>query len=247
MLARSRPEDKYLLVTGIKEMGDVVAVTGDGTNDAPALKKADVGFAMGITGTDVAKHAADIIILDDNFATIVKACMWGRNIYDNIRRFLQFQLTVNVNALISAFIGSCILRESPLQPIQLLWVNLIMDSLASLALATEPPKITLLDRPPYSKDEYIISRKMVKHILCMSIYQSIVIFVIVFVGEHFIPEDPSYWPRNGDYIQAGRLYNWDGSDLYKTYNKSPNDVGPSRHLTIVFNAFVLMQIFNMLC
>jgi len=90
VLARSRPEDKYLLVTGLRECGDVVAVTGDGTNDAPALKKADVGFAMGITGTDVAKIAADIILLDDNFASIVKACMWGRNIYDNIRRFLQF-------------------------------------------------------------------------------------------------------------------------------------------------------------
>lgn len=165
VLARSRPEDKYLLVTGIRQMGDIVAVTGDGTNDAPALKKADVGFAMGITGTDVAKHAAAIILLDDNFASIVKACMWGRNIYDNIRRFLQFQLTVNVNALLIAFVGSCILRESPLQPIQLLWVNLIMDSLASLALATEYPKESLLERPPYHKEEYIISRKMMKHII----------------------------------------------------------------------------------
>lgn len=117
VLARSRPEDKYLLVTGLKQFGDVVAVTGDGTNDAPALKKADVGFAMGITGTDVAKAAADIILLDDNFASIVQACMWGRNIYDNIRRFLQFQLTVNIVALITAFIGACILKESPLQPI----------------------------------------------------------------------------------------------------------------------------------
>ena len=117
VLARSRPEDKYLLVTGLREMDDVVAVTGDGTNDAPALKKADVGFAMGIAGTDVAKAAADIILLDDNFSSIVKACSWGRNIYDNIRRFLQFQLTVNVVALISAFIGARILKESPLQPI----------------------------------------------------------------------------------------------------------------------------------
>ena len=148
VLARSRPEDKYLLVTGLRELGDVVAVTGDGTNDAPALKKADVGFAMGITGTDVAKHAADIIIMDDNFASIVKACMWGRNIYDNIRKFLQFQITASLVALFTAFVGSVVLVDSPLQAIQLLWVNLIIDSLASLALATEPPKEDLLNRPP---------------------------------------------------------------------------------------------------
>ncbi len=188
VLARSRPDDKYLLVTALRQYGDVVAVTGDGTNDAPALKKADVGFAMGITGTDVAKHAADIIVMDDNFASIVKAAMWGRNIYDNIRRFLQFQLSVNVVALISAFFGAVITEESPLQPIQLLWVNMIMDSLASLALATEPPKLTLLERPPQGRDEYIISRKMVKHILTMSIWQCIVTFGILFGGESFIPE-----------------------------------------------------------
>ena len=187
VLARSRPDDKYLLVSALREVGEVVAVTGDGTNDAPAMKKADVGFAMGIAGTDVAKAAADIVLLDDNFASIVVAAKWGRNIYDNIRRFLQFQLTVNIVALISAFVGACILRESPLQPIQLLWVNLIMDSLGSLALATEPPSEKLLERAPQSRDEYIISRKMMKHLTGMgiSIY---LIFILVFAGEYFLPE-----------------------------------------------------------
>lgn len=187
VLARSRPNDKYIMVSGLKQLGDIVAVTGDGTNDAPALKKADVGFAMK-TGTQVAHGAADIIIQDDNFASIVKACKWGRNVYDNIRRFLQFQLTVNVVALITSFIGSCIILYSPLAAIQLLWVNLIMDSLASLALATETPKDDLLKRPPYRKKEYIISQKMVKHILVMSVYQSFILFFILFAGPSFLPE-----------------------------------------------------------
>jgi Ca2+ transporting ATPase len=121
-----------------------------------------------------------------------------------------------------------------------------MDSLASLALATEPPKEDLLDRPPHSRDDYIISRKMVKHILIMSIYQSAVVFVIVFSGEYWIPEDKNYSPRDGDYIFPGRLYDWEGDDLYKKLRDSDDDPGPSRHFTIVFNTFVLMQIFNML-
>lgn len=148
VMARSRPEDKYLLVTGLKNLDEVVAVTGDGTNDAPALTKADVGFGMGITGTQVCKTAADIIILDDSFYSVVKACKWGRNVFDNIQRFLVFQLTVNVNALLTVFICSALMKGTPLQAIQLLWVNLIMDSLAALALATEMPKDHLLKRKP---------------------------------------------------------------------------------------------------
>lgn len=121
-----------------------------------------------------------------------------------------------------------------------------MDSLASLALATEPPKPELLERPPHSREDYIISRKMIKHILTMSFYQTIVVFVLVFSGEYWIIEDQGYSPRSGDYIHTGRAYDWDGDDLYKALRDGDDDPGPSRHFTIVFNAFVLMQIFNML-
>ena len=114
VMARSRPEDKYLLVCGLRNNDAVVAVTGDGTNDAPALKKADVGFGMGLSGTDTCRKAADILLQDDSFKSVVMACMWGRNVFDNIQRFLQFQLTVNVNALITTFVASVIMKETPL-------------------------------------------------------------------------------------------------------------------------------------
>ena len=151
VLARSSPDDKYLLATGLKQLDNVVAMTGDGTNDAPALKKADIGFAMGIAGTEVAKEAAGIILLDDNFSSIITAVKYGRNIFDCIRKFLQFQLTVNVVAIVMAFMGAAILKQSPLTAVQMLWINLIMDTLAALALATEPPSEELLKRMPYER------------------------------------------------------------------------------------------------
>ena len=147
VMARSQPMHKYALVLGLRALRNVVAVTGDGTNDAPALSKSDVGFAM-FAGTDIAKEASDIVIIDNNFSSIVTAIIYGRNIYDNIRKFLQFQLSVNFCACLIVFICACIGNETPLTPIQMLWVNLIMDSLGSLALATEPPYEELLQREP---------------------------------------------------------------------------------------------------
>lgn len=156
-------------------------------------------------------------------------------------------MTVNIVALVTAFVGSVILKESPLEPIQLLWVNLIMDSLASLALATEPPRPELLDRPPYRRDEYIISRKMVKHLLGMAVLQIIVMYIIVFAGEYVYPEPDPKWrlenARYGGFVFPGRLEDWDGTPLYSLYK---DDLGPSRHMSNVFNVFVIMQIFNMI-
>uniref|UniRef100_A0A1I8HC96 Calcium-transporting ATPase n=1 Tax=Macrostomum lignano TaxID=282301 RepID=A0A1I8HC96_9PLAT len=220
VLARSSPQDKYTLVSGIiasrlSASREVVAVTGDGTNDGPALKKADVGFAMGIQGTDVAKEASDIILTDDNFSSIVKAVMWGRNVYDSISKFLQFQLTVNVVAVVVAVFSACVITDTPLRAIQMLWVNLIMDTLASLALATELPNDELLERKPYGRTKPLIDTTMLRNILGNAIYQLVITFALLFAGDKLI-DTP---------IELGSRV-------------------PTEHFTAIFNAFVLMTLFN---
>ncbi|TFB05783.1 Calcium-transporting ATPase 2 [Trichoderma ghanense] len=193
ILARSSPEDKRILVEVLKNLGEVVAVTGDGTNDAPALKIADVGFSMGITGTEVAKEASDIILMDDNFASIVKALGWGRAVNDSVKKFLLFQLTVNITAVIITFVTAVSDDEETavLNAVQLLWVNLIMDTFAALALATDPPTLSALQRKPEPRTASLISLSMWKMILGQSIYQLTVCFVLWFGGPSFFdyPED----------------------------------------------------------
>jgi Ca2+ transporting ATPase len=225
VLARSSPTDKYTLVSGMLSSklnlgGDrqVIAVTGDGTNDAPALKKADVGFAMGITGTAVARDAADIILLDDNFASIVVACKWGRNVFDSIQKFLQFQLTVNIVAVTIAIEGAFINNESPIGAVQMLWVNLIMDALASLALATEPPTEALLDRPPHGRNKSAVSEIMIWNILGQGVYQLTILNLIYFLGPDWFGIDSG--------VGGG------------------HDAPPSEHYTMVFNSLVMMQLSN---
>jgi len=250
VLARSSPDDKYILVTRLngglipkskeewlnahpgmdfdeqKEKllpgyydewaksrngkGEVVGVTGDGTNDGPALKAADVGLSMGLSGTDVAKNASDIILMDDRFSSIVKAVLWGRSVYDNIRKFLQFQLTVNVVALTITFLSAVVGYTPPLNAVMMLWVNLIMDTMGALALGTEPPTEELLDRRPYRRSVSLINKPMWRNILSQSIYQLILLVVLLDRGaEIFGCED-----------------------------------GSNHHFTIMFNAFVFCQVFN---
>ena len=188
VMARSQPIHKYALVLGLRSLHYVVAVTGDGTNDAPALSKSDVGFAM-FAGTDIAKEASDIVIIDNNFSSIVVAIIYGRNIYDNIRKFLQFQLTVNFCACILVFICACVGNETPLTSIQMLWVNLIMDSLGSLALATEPPYDELLKREPTKRKEHIINGRMWKHISIQALCQLVLLLVLYLIAPKFIKEE----------------------------------------------------------
>ena len=189
VLARSSPLDKYRLVSLLMECGEVVAVTGDGSNDSTALRKANVGLAMGQCGTELAKMASDIVILDDNFNSIVMALKWGRCIYDNVRSFIQFQLTVNVCAMIISFVGSCVMRESPLRAIQLLWVSLIMDSFGALALATKAPFDSLLERQPYGESGALISRLMYRNIITHALFQTGLILLALFGGEKFFHVD----------------------------------------------------------
>ncbi|CAH9118366.1 unnamed protein product [Cuscuta epithymum] len=184
VMARSSPLDKHTLVKQLRTtFQEVVAVTGDGTNDAPALHEADIGLAMGIAGTEVAKESADVIILDDNFSTIVTVAKWGRSVYINIQKFVQFQLTVNVVALIVNFSSACLTGSAPLTAVQLLWVNMIMDTLGALALATEPPTDELMKRAPVGRTGSFITNVMWRNILGQSLYQFIVIWFLQACGK----------------------------------------------------------------
>jgi Ca2+-transporting ATPase len=177
VLARALPGDKYRIVRLLQAQNQVVAMTGDGTNDAPALKRADVGLAMGVSGTEVAKEASKIVLLDDAFSTIVRGVHWGRALYENIQRFIQFQLTINVSALALAFLGPFLGLKPPFTVLQLLWINVIMDTFAAIALCSEPPRANLMKRPPKRRDESILTPAMLGNIFITAGF-----FVVVMMG-----------------------------------------------------------------
>uniref|UniRef100_A0A1D1XC54 Calcium-transporting ATPase n=2 Tax=Anthurium amnicola TaxID=1678845 RepID=A0A1D1XC54_9ARAE len=214
VMGRSSPNDKLLLVQALRKK-HVVGVTGDGTNDAPALHEADIGLAMGIQGTEVAKESSDIIILDDNFASVVKVVRWGRSVYANIQKFIQFQLTVNVAALIINVVAAISSGEVPLNAVQLLWVNLIMDTLGALALATEPPTDHLMDRPPVGRREPLITNIMWRNLIVQALYQVTVLLILNFGGRSILH-----------------------------LHSEPREHADEVKNTFIFNTFVLCQIFN---
>ena len=210
MLSRARPLDKLRFVKLLQDNGHVVAVTGDGTNDAPALNYANVGLSMGKTGTSVAKEASDIVLLDDSFKSIVNAVLWGRSLYQNIQRFILFQLTINVAALGIALLGPFIGVQLPLTVIQMLWVNLIMDTFAALALAAEPPHWEVMDRPPRKKSDFIVSGPMARGIFGTAGVFIVVLITFLFViqgGGIVTPHEMSLFFTTFVMLQFWNLFN----------------------------------------
>jgi Ca2+-transporting ATPase len=217
VLARSSPEDKKVLVETLRSLGEIVGVTGDGVNDVPALRIANVGFSMGIAGTEVAREASDITLMDDSFGSIVKAIMWGRCVNDAVRKFLQFLISTNITVVILTLVSAipCIQKDTALTAVQLLWINIIMDTFATLALATDHASRSLLDRRPNTRGTRLLTADMVKMILGQSTYQITILLVLRFLGHRIL-----------------------GLDRTEEGNKIVT--------TIVFNTFVFALIFNSL-
>jgi Ca2+-transporting ATPase len=230
ILSRARPMDKQRLVELLQKKGHVVAVTGDGTNDAPALNAAQVGLSMG-DGTSVAKEASDITILDNSFASITRAVMWGRSLYQNIQRFILFQMTINVAACIIVLIGAFIGTDSPLTVTQMLWVNLIMDTFAALALASLPPNERVMYDQPRSREANIISRPMAQRIFGVGLFFVLILFGLV---QYF---------KHSEISAVSQLNLVDFCKAFFNFHKG-NGLS-AYELSLFFTFFVLLQFWNM--
>ncbi|MBQ6310640.1 MAG: calcium-translocating P-type ATPase, PMCA-type [Bacteroidales bacterium] len=243
VMSRARPEDKVRLVKLLEKMGEVVAVTGDGTNDAPALNYANVGLSMG-SGTSVAKESSDIIILDDSISTVVTAVEWGRSIYHNIQRFIFFQLSVNVAALLTAIAGPLFLnQEYPLTITQILWINLIMDTLAALALASEPKDPAVMKEKPRGLNDSIITKEMWKRIMLAGVGMFFAAFL-------YMMRSPGEGSENYDVficcfftgfvlMQMWNLFN---ARCLETNNGPFHKLGQNRNFLLVVSLIFILQI-----
>ena len=244
VLARSLPQDKSRLVRLSEEMGLVVGMTGDGVNDAPALKKADVGFAMG-SGTEVAKEASDIVILDDNFLSISKAILYGRTIFKSIRKFIVFQLTVNICAVSLSIIGPFIGVETPVTVIQMLWINMVMDTFAGLAFAYEPPLIEYMEEPPKKKDEKIINRYMRDEIIFTGTYSSLlcILFLKLPIIVHIFRDG-----NNNEYLMSAFFGLFIFMGIFNCFNARTNRINlianilKNKMFIFIISLIVIVQI-----
>lgn len=232
IMSRARPTDKSRLVRLLQEAGEVVAVTGDGTNDAPALNAAQVGLSMG-DGTSVAKEASDITIMDNSFASITKAVMWGRSLYQNIQRFVLFQLVVNIVACLIVVIGAFTGTQSPLTVTQMLWVNLIMDTFAALAFASLPPSKEVMKNKPRRSTDFILSRKMI-----IRIFSTGVLFMVILFGlmQCF---------RNNDIQHISHLVEYPGIFFHSMFEFVGSGEFTPYELSMFFTIFVFFQIWNL--
>lgn len=231
-------------------MGRVVAATGEGINDVSALRRADVGLAMG-SGCSAAKEAASLVLTDDDFEASLRGIMWGRNIFHNVARFLQFQITVNISVIFTVFVGCCFFAESPISAVGLLWINLIMDTFAALALSTEPPLPSIIQGRPNEDGAKILADHVWRQILGISILNSVIMTILIFFGSliaglQFTNEDALAWSQTGT-----------PPDCYTPANGGPHDprqckqalayfgsLDKRRLFTYIFNTFVFLQLFN---
>lgn len=223
MLARATPVHKDMMIYGLKQLGKNILYTGDSVNDVKCVDVADVGIAMG-SGCSAVKQVSDLILTGDDFGATVRAVKWGRNIYHSVGRFLQFQLTVNLSALMTIALGSFFLAESPLSAAQLLWINLIMDTLAAFALATEPPLDSVLAGEPFKEGSAVLTPTIWRQVLGISIWNTLVMLGVIVL----VP------PLTG--LEYGLT----------TSPKDSGDWGDAkkRHMTYIFNTFISLQLFN---
>lgn len=246
VLARATAKDKYLLTLGLKNLAKKVAVTAEGINDVMALQAADVGISFG-SGCSAAKEAADIILTDNDFGASLHAIMWGRNIYLNISRFLQCQVTVNISCLATVAWGSIIFGQSPLTSVQLLWINLIMDVFAALALSTEPPLQNVIKGKAMNSDDSLMSKAVWRQIIGVATWDTIIMLILMIFGQTMGNLDYEFYAPTGrgepNALGASpteELQKQFTSDM-KAFNDSQQKL---KHLTWIFNTFVFLQIFN---
>ena len=223
IIGRAKPIHKQVISAGLQELGKKVAVIGEGISDLNAFQTADVSFAMG-TGVSIARNKASYVLLDDNFQSCIKALCRGRNIYSNVKRFLQFQITVNFSILVCVLVGIVSLQESPFNPIMLIWINLIMDVLAALALATAPPLDRVIHEPAISKEVPILQPVIWRQIYGITIWNLIIMMIVMFFGNEMFG------------------YKYAPSDSYKDNTLAGH--AKAQHYTVIFDTFVFLQLFN---